>query len=73
MFYEFREPKPVTVSPMPDFVQAKRSTGNAIGVLFNRDQHDIWMVVLDDTGEVINVPNSKIRLEENWTYGRMFG
>jgi hypothetical protein len=72
MFHEFREPKPVVVTPMPYFVQAKSPRANAIGVFFSVDQHNLWMVVFDETGEVVNVPNNKIRFEENWTYGRMF-
>lgn len=72
MFHEWREPKPVTIEPMPDFLKAKTNRGNALGVWINTDQHNLWMVVMDDTGEVVNVPNAKIRFEENWTWGRKF-
>jgi hypothetical protein len=70
MFHEFREPKPVILDPMPEFVKAKLNTANALGILINVDHHNLWMCVLDETGEVVNVPNNKLRFEENWTWGR---
>jgi len=34
------------------------------------DGHRIWVVVMDETGEVVDVPQPEIRVDANWSYGR---
>lgn len=34
------------------------------------DGHRLWIVVLDETGEVVDVPQPEIRVDQNWSYGR---
>jgi hypothetical protein len=34
-------------------------------------EHDrIWSVVMNDSGEIWDVPNHEIRMQKNWTAGR---
>jgi hypothetical protein len=34
------------------------------------DGHRLWIVVMDETGEVVDVPQPEIRVDANWSYGR---
>jgi hypothetical protein len=34
------------------------------------DGHRMWVVVMDATGEVIDVPQPEILVDPNWSYGR---
>ena len=34
------------------------------------DGHRLWIVVLDETGEVVDTPQTEIRVDMNWSYGR---
>lgn len=34
------------------------------------DGHRLWIVVMDDTGEVVDVPQPEIRVDMNWSLGR---
>lgn len=36
------------------------------------DSHRMWVVVLDQTGEVVDVPQPEIRVDPNWSYGRRY-
>lgn len=47
------------------------ATGYAILVSdYGPEANKIWTVVLDETGEVWDVPNPHIRFQWNWTLGR---
>jgi len=66
-------PIPVEVSAksLPAGVKAKNQRGWAYA--WERcgiDGHRIWVVVLDETGEVVDVPQPEIRVDGNWSYGR---
>ncbi len=34
------------------------------------DSHRLWVVVMDDSGMVIDVPQPEIRVDPNWSYER---
>lgn len=34
------------------------------------DGHRLWIVVMDDTGEVLDVPQPEVRVDWNWSYQR---
>lgn len=66
-------PLPVTVTAktMPKGVQSRSKRGwcyawQSIGI----DGHRLWMVAMDDTGEVIDFPQTEVRLDLNWSIGR---
>ncbi len=64
-------PVEITAKALPAGVKAKNQRGWAYawercGV----DGHRIWVVVLDETGEVIDVPQPEIIVDPNWSYGR---
>lgn len=56
---------------IPVYVEEK-GLGYAILVTdYSQDHNRIWTVSFNDTGEIWDVPNQKIRLQWNWTMGRM--
>lgn len=56
---------------VPAFLSAKSPKGWAYGwEQPGIDSHRIWVVVLDETGEVLDVPQPEIRVDPNWSYGR---
>jgi hypothetical protein len=66
-------PIPVTVmtDTLPTGVEAKSGRGwcyawKECGI----DGHRMWVVVMDATGEVIDVPQPEILVDPNWSYGR---
>lgn len=34
------------------------------------DGHRLWIVVMDETGEVVDVPQPEILVDMNWSFGR---
>ena len=64
-------PVEITSKTLPKGVQATEKRGwayflNECGI----DGHRIWVVVLDQTGEVVDVPQPEIRFDTNWSYVR---
>jgi hypothetical protein len=64
-------PVEIAAKTLPPGVKAKGRRGwcyawDRCGI----DGHRIWVVVLDDSGEVVDVPQPEIRLDPNWSYGR---
>ena len=48
-----------------------KGKGSAIAVIDYGEEHNlIWVVALDDSGEIWCSPNPKVRLRTNWTMGR---
>lgn len=48
-----------------------KGTGECLFLLdYGKEDHLIWVVAMDDTGEVWAVPNPEIRLIKNYTIGR---
>jgi len=64
-------PVQVTSKTLPVGVKAKSRSGWAYawketGI----DGHRLWIVVMDETGEVVDVPQPEILVDPNWSYGR---
>lgn len=48
-----------------------RGAGEALGWIdYGKEDHLIWIVAIDDTGEVWLVPNPKIRMMNNYSIDR---
>lgn len=48
-----------------------KGDGLAFAVIDYGIEHDLlWVVALDDSGEIWCVPNSEVRVEANWSIGR---
>jgi hypothetical protein len=55
--------------PLP--LKSSKGDGYAIAVIDYGLEHNLlWVVALDDSGEVWCVPNSEIRMQSNWSAGR---
>ena len=52
-------------------VDTAKGKGYAIAVIdYGQGHHLIWVVVLDDSGQIWCVPNPEVRAQTNWTMGR---
>ena len=48
-----------------------KGNGYAFAVIDYGEEHNlIWVVALDDSGEIWCSPNPKVRMRNNWTMGR---
>ena len=48
-----------------------KGAGYALAVIDYGLEHSLlWVVALNDTGEIWCVPNSEVRMQENWSAGR---
>ena len=48
-----------------------KGDGSAFAVIDYGQEHNlIWVVALDDSGEIWCSPNPKVRMRPNWTMGR---
>ena len=55
---------------LPVRVEGK-GAGYAFGVIDYGQEHNlIWVVALNDSGEIWCAPNPKVRMLNNWTMGR---
>lgn len=55
--------------PLP--LETSRGRGYAFGVIDYGFEHNLlWVVALDENGEVWCVPNSEVRMQANWSAGR---
>ena len=73
MTVQLNPPIPVTITAktLPHGVAAKSARGwcyawKDCGI----DGHRLWIVVLDETGEVVDVPQPEVRVDMNWSMGR---
>ena len=56
--------------PLPMTVRGKGS-GYAMGVIDYGPEHDLlWVVALDESGEIWCAPNPEVCLKPNWSMGR---
>lgn len=63
MFTQLDPSLPVTVEG--------KGKGYAFAVIdYGQEHHLIWVVALDDSGEIWSAPNPKVRMANNWTMGR---
>jgi hypothetical protein len=59
------------LSPMIPVKVLDKGTGFALAVIDYGQEHNlIWVVALDDSGEIWCSPNPKVRVRDNWTMGR---
>lgn len=57
-------------TPLPMTVEGKGS-GQALAVIDYGPEHNLlWVVALDDSGEIWCAPNPKVRMQSNWSMGR---
>lgn len=55
---------------LPVEVEAK-GKGLAFAIIdYGEEHHLVFVVAMDDGGEVWCVPNPQIRVQSNWTFGR---
>lgn len=48
-----------------------KGKGFAIAVIdYGQEHHLLWVVAMDDTGEIWTAANPDVRVRENWTMGR---
>jgi hypothetical protein len=63
MFTQLDPSLPVTVEG--------KGKGYAFAVIdYGQEHHLIWVVALDETGEIWSAPNPRVRMASNWTMGR---
>jgi hypothetical protein len=56
--------------PLP--MKSSKGDGYAIAVIDYGLEHNLlWVVALDDSGEVWCVPNKDVRMQSNWSAGRV--
>jgi hypothetical protein len=59
------------LSPTIPVIVEDKGPGYAIGVIdYGQEHHLLWVVVLDNAGEIWTTPNPKVRVQKNWTMGR---
>ena len=64
MFTQLNPPMPVTV--------LDKGNGLAFAVIDYGLEHNlIWVTALDNSGEIWCAPNPKVRMQANWTAGRL--
>ena len=64
MFTQLNPPMPVTV--------LDKGNGLAFAVIDYGLEHNlIWVTALDNSGEIWCAPNPKVRMQANWTAGRI--
>jgi hypothetical protein len=56
--------------PIP--MDTPKGSGLALAVIDYGLEHNLlWVVAIDDTGEVWCVPNADVRMQKNWSAGRL--
>ena len=52
-------------------LETSRGQGYALAVIDYGMEHNLlWVVALDESGEIWCVPNAEVRAQRNWTAGR---
>lgn len=63
MFTQLNPPIPMDTS---------KGAGLAFAVIdYGLEHHLLWVVALDEGGEVWSVPNPDVRVQSNWSVGRV--
>ena len=56
--------------PIP--MDTPKGSGLALAVIDYGLEHNLlWVVALDDSGEIWCVPNADVRMQKNWSAGRL--
>lgn len=59
------------LAPTIPVIVADKGNGYAIAVIdYGQEHHLLWVVVLDDSGEIWTAANPLVRVQKNWTMGR---
>jgi len=57
--------------PIPVWV-AEHGTGYALGWNnISQEHHLLWIIAFDETGEIWEIPNPHVRLQKNFSMGRL--
>lgn len=49
-----------------------KGDGYALAVIdYGQDHSLLWVIALNDTGEIWTIPNEKVRITKNYSMGRM--
>lgn len=60
------------LSPILPVTVLDKGPGYAFAVIdYGEESNLIWVVALDDSGEIWCSPNPKVRMRSNWTLGRV--
>lgn len=52
-------------------LKTEKGNGQAIAVIDYSEEHNLmWVVILDESGEIWTLPNDKVRGFENYSIGR---
>ena len=52
-------------------METPKGRGLAIAVIdYSKEDDLLWVIIMDDTGEIWSVPNSKVRGFKNYSIGR---
>jgi hypothetical protein len=73
MIIELRAPLPVLVTALdlPKGVGTKSRKGTCVA-WWMTPEDCLWLVVFDETGELVWAPMREIRLRANWSAGRRY-
>ncbi len=56
---------------VPLYIPEKGAGGEAIAVIdYSKEDDLLWVIIMDDTGEIWSVPNAKVRGFKNYSIGR---
>lgn len=59
------------LNPSIPVLVLNKGEGEAVGWFdYGKEDHLLWLVAMDDTGEVWLVPNTEIRFIQNYSIGR---
>lgn len=73
MITQLNPPLPVTLTAAtrPAGVRSTSARGWAYAWIDTGiDAHRLWMVAMDDTGELVDVPQPDLVMDANWSFGR---
>ena len=59
------------LNPTLPMTVAGKGSGYALAVIdYGPEHHLIWVVAIDETGEIWSAANPSVRMQSNWTMGR---
>ena len=61
----------VQLNPSIPMHVLERGPGQAIGMIdYGPEQNLLWVIALDEGGEIWCAPNPQVRVQSNWSLGR---
>jgi deoxyxylulose-5-phosphate synthase len=53
-------------------VETAKGRGYAFAVIdYGQEHHLLWVVAMDETGEIWSIPNPEVKVQRNWSMGRL--